>query len=407
MPKVSMHTANVVGPGAIPADRVTLTIAPAYAFVDGTTINWPVPVKVDLIDGEATIGGMETEYLGEPLVWAIRLDFYTARAQYPVSYPATKVFPEGASGIVEYADMIDVDPVSDIPGYGPSWAEQARLEAVAAGVSSTTATEQATIATTKATEVATLASSIATGSPYFMQPILTGGNINTARPTLPGGAAWPGPVIWSSQIGRPTNFLAGTDYWEAIAADPLPAVVYFSDDFARADGASLVTPVGSITPATTGTATPVIMSGALGFSAVTGTAYTTWDAAHADGVFKVKVGAVPSVANGPGVVFRFSSATNHFLLTRVSGTLVNWRLVKRIASATAVDVFVSSVPIAANDTFVITMNGNAVAITLNGAAFWSGTLTELATNTKHGVTENAASISGASTFDDISLTALA
>ena len=42
MAKVNLHIASLVGPGETPAERTTLTVAPAYAFVDGTAINWPV-----------------------------------------------------------------------------------------------------------------------------------------------------------------------------------------------------------------------------------------------------------------------------------------------------------------------------------------------------------------------------
>lgn len=134
MAKVNLHIASLVGPGETPAERTTLTVAPAYAFVDGTAINWPVPVTVNLTDGEGLISGMETEYLGEPLVWAFRLSFENGRGGVIGSYSATKTFPEDATGTVEYADMTDVDAIA-IPGYGPTWAEQAKADAEAAEVS--------------------------------------------------------------------------------------------------------------------------------------------------------------------------------------------------------------------------------------------------------------------------------
>ncbi|RFA14545.1 hypothetical protein B7R21_06260 [Subtercola boreus] len=48
-----------------------------------------------------------------------------------------------------------------------------------------------------------------------------GDSINTARPLTAAGGVWPGPVIWCSKIGRPTNMLAGTDFYFAISTDPL------------------------------------------------------------------------------------------------------------------------------------------------------------------------------------------
>jgi hypothetical protein len=212
-------------------------------------------------------------------------------------------------------------------------------------------------------------------------------------------------VIWVGSV-YPLNAVLG-DLVPDVEIPAEPAEVYFSDDYNRANGAPGPTPVGALTGTMSGTATAAIISNALAFTGITGTAYWFYETGHADGVFRAKVGAVPVGANGVSVVFRYGSATNHLMLVRVASATPNWRLIKRVGSATAVDVFVSSVPIAANDTFVITMNGTAIDIHLNGALFWAGTVADLVTNTKHGVSFNAAAEGGLITYDDLSLTALA
>jgi hypothetical protein len=226
-----------------------------------------------------------------------------------------------------------------------------------------------------------------------------GDNPNTPRPDTPNAVVWVGSVYFVEAILG--------DLVPDVEIPTAPATVYFSDDYNRANGAPGPTPVGALTGTMSGTATAAIIGNALAFTGVSGTAYWTYDAGHADGVFRAKVGAVPVGANGVSVAFRFASATSHLLLVRVASATPNWRLIKRVGSATAVDVFVSSVPIAANDSFVITMSGTAIDIELNGAPFWTGTVTDLVANTRHGVSFNAAAEGGLITYDNLSLTALA
>lgn len=222
---------------------------------------------------------------------------------------------------------------------------------------------------------------------------------STVRPDVGSNA-----VIWVGSV-YPLNAVVG-DLVPDVEIPVDPPTVYFSDNYNRANGAPGVTPTGGIALVVSGTATPAIYSNELGVSADTGTAYATYDAGHADGVFHIKLGARQSAA-GFGIPIRFASATNHLLLCRVSSGTQNWRLIKRVASTTAVDVYVSSSPITAGDTFEITLNGSAISITLNGVAWWSGTVTDHVSNTKFGTMWTAVDIAGATTFDDISLTALA
>lgn len=196
MVKVSMHLESKIGPGDVPAERTTLTVAPAYAFVDGTAINWPVPVTIDLTDGEGTVSNMETTYLGEPLVWAFRLSFENGRGGVIGSYSATKTFPEGATGTIEYSNMIDVDPVSDVPGYGPTWAEQARVDAGLAEAARDEAVQAAADAASFG--VAGWANSLAFA--YAGITRLPSGNIDTATITWPDGVTG----TWTTDTEDPT-----------------------------------------------------------------------------------------------------------------------------------------------------------------------------------------------------------
>lgn len=136
MVKASMHITNFVGAGvtAEQADlyRISVDVSPAFAFKDGSALNFSYPGTTEIINGSATIPNMETEYLGNPLPWAINVTIEPKAGGQSPTYRHLKTFPEGTieGATVEFVDMIDTEVVT-VPEFGPSWAEEARVAAVA------------------------------------------------------------------------------------------------------------------------------------------------------------------------------------------------------------------------------------------------------------------------------------
>lgn len=120
----SVHIQGVVGANTVlsaPA-RMFVKVAPAYRFVNGSTINWPDAVEFEMPGGEVTISGMEDTYQGDPLVWWFRIYRRDSLGNQVMLEEATKKFPTG-SGLAEYTAMLDVDPVV-IPEFGPTYLQQ-------------------------------------------------------------------------------------------------------------------------------------------------------------------------------------------------------------------------------------------------------------------------------------------
>lgn len=365
-----------VGEVGTGVERFKVEIAPAYQFQrSDLTVNWPVPATFTTDTGSISIPGLaESDVAADRVTWQIRVSFLDRRNQVVGGGQAvTFQFPTGGGSTVRFPDQVNlVDLVVD-PEYGPTWAAQAEA-----------ARDEAVAAAAQAAGAARI--------------VYHGSNNAVTRPVTANTVIWVGSVY-------PLNAILG-DLVPDVTIPVDPPDVLLSDDYNRADGAVGASPTGGLTLTVTGTATPAIVSNQLSASAATGTAYATYDVGVANGVFKIKLGNRQSAA-GFGIPIRFASTTNHLLLCRVSSGTQNWRLIKRVASTTAVDVYVSSAPMTAGDTFEITLNGTAISITLNGSAFWSGTVTDHATNTKFGTMFTSVDIAGATSFDNISFTELA
>ena len=425
-----------------------LEFALRYREVEDGAIRTTAPFSVSLADGQVDVPLSDT---GLAQCWQIRE--YGGIAGAAMHYVAV-------AGDANFADLAEVDPttLTPTPEALAGWTET--LESVAAaalvvteGVS--TATEKASTATTAAS-TATGAASAASGS--ASDAVAAAGDAGTAAAnaeaardaaTLAAGsvpslsqvndavavavaeygvigstivyhgatAATPRPatsnaVIWVGSV-YPLNAVLG-DLVPNVEIPAAPAVVYLSDDFNRADGAPGASPVGGITPSVIGTGTLSVLGNAIGWSVLaSGTDYVSWDTGQANGVYQITLTAKES-ANGMSVLFRHSSATNHLLLTRVASGTPNWRLVKRVGSATAVEVagptttpVAPVVPIAVNDLIKVTLNGSSVKVEINGAVFFNGTITDHVTNTRVGFAGTSPSAGGVTKFDNISFTALA
>jgi len=217
-------------------------------------------------------------------------------------------------------------------------------------------------------------------------------NASFTRPTTTASVLWVGSVT-------PSNIIANDLYFHSTALPP--PVTYLFDDYNRADGAPGATPTGAFTVATTGGAVAAIQGNALGFSTITAASYLTYTTGHRVARHKWVMGAAQSDATQT-IVFRFSSTTNHFLLARVSGTVKNYRLMKRIASVTPVEVAVTSTPIAAGDIIeVLDATDGTITILINSVQVYSGIQSELLTNTGIGLGGGAASANFATTINSL------
>ena len=132
-----MHITNFVGAGvtAEQADlyRISVDVSPAFTFKDGSAVNFSYPGTTEILNGTATIPNMETEYAGNPLPWAINVTIEPKAGGQSPTYRHLKTFPEGTveGAVVEFATMIDTQVVTT-PEFGPTWAEQARADAIVA-----------------------------------------------------------------------------------------------------------------------------------------------------------------------------------------------------------------------------------------------------------------------------------
>ncbi|MHD0300735.1 fibronectin type III domain-containing protein [Rhodococcus qingshengii] len=194
----------------------------------------------------------------------------------------------------------------------------------------------------------------------------------------------------------------GQSAWSStVSATPTTgsATVYWSDDFNRADAAVWGnTPVGGLAwtlHGGTGTPTASIVSnkGKLVGSSTNPVYYGVQDS-HADGVLRATLDAVDATPN-VSVYFRMGASTaDCFEIRRVSSTELRWRLIKNVGgvSTTLAISTVGTFPIQAGNVFEVTLNGTAVMVKIDGATLYSGTQTDLATNTKAGLTGTSDSV---------------
>lgn len=220
-------------------------------------------------------------------------------------------------------------------------------------------------------------------------------NIAVARPNFP-RVEWV-PAVGSEAIGAPQN-IANGDRLLKRTAIPIP-ITYLSDTFPT-DGAITPTTAGGKVWTVSGTGVPTIVAGAFGFDTITGPTYASVDPGFASKHTRI-VASKTEAAWGQGYLFRYSSATNHFGLFRQSGALPNWRLGKRVGSATLVEVAGASttpvapvIPITDNDVIdFYEYSDNRIKVVINGVTLYDGVQTDLAANTKiayYGSTNSAA-----------------
>jgi len=201
-------------------------------------------------------------------------------------------------------------------------------------------------------------------------------NANFARPATTASVLWVGSV-------NPANIIANDLYFHSTALPP--PQVYLFDDYNRADGAPGLTPTGGFAIATTGGSVVAIQGNALGFSTIPGTHYAYYITGHRVARHKWVLGASQSDALNT-LIFRFSSTTNHFLLARVSSTVRNYRFMKRVGSASPVEIAVTSVPMTAGDIIeVLDATDGTVTILINSVQVYSGIQSELLANTGIGI----------------------
>jgi len=222
-----------------------------------------------------------------------------------------------------------------------------------------------------------------------LRVVYHGATASFTRPTTTAAVLWIGSV-------SPSNIIANDLYFHSTALPP-PAT-YLLDDYNRADGAPGLTPTGAFAISTTSGAAMAIQSNALGFSTITGTAYGYYVTGHRVARHKFTLGAAQSDALYT-IVFRFSSTTNHFLLARVSSTVKNYRLMKRIGSVTAVEIAVTSTPMATGDVIeILDATDGTVTILINSVQVYSGIQSELLSNSGIGVGGGATSANFATTL---------
>ena len=225
-----------------------------------------------------------------------------------------------------------------------------------------------------------------------MRVVYHGATASYVRPTTTAAVLWIGSVT-------PSNIIANDLYFHSTALPP-PAT-YLSDDYNRADGAPGTTPTGAFTIATTGGAAVAIQANALGFSVITGTSDAYYITGQRVARHKFTIGAAQSDSLQT-IVFRFSSTTNHFLLARVSSTTRNYRLMKRVASASPVEIAVTSVPMAAGDVIeILDATDGTVTILINNVQVYSGIQSELLTNSGIGFGGGTTSVNYTTTINAI------
>ncbi|QDH47709.1 minor tail protein [Gordonia phage Mellie] len=197
-----------------------------------------------------------------------------------------------------------------------------------------------------------------------------GDDLSAARPS------YDGPMLWltSAETGLPTNAVAGDLVWR-YAAEPAGAIAV--DTFTRADGAlaGSLTEVGGFAWAHYGgTAVANVSGGKATYATQSAAGLDAFDAGVSDCHFRATMSAKGTDDTGY-FVFRMVDYDNRLTLARQSSTAHVWRLNKRIAGAQTA-VFTSTAPLADGDTFDIELNGTTITIELNGAPFWSGTISD-------------------------------
>ncbi|WP_066041878.1 hypothetical protein [Herbiconiux solani] len=200
MAKKSLLVKSVIGPG-VANKNTTVDVQPAYRFVDGTTINWPIAKTFKLENGQVTIDNVETTYDGDWLVWEFAFrDFDSVNRQIGDTRVELRTF-EGATGTpVDYSTMKETQPVQP-PEYGPTYADQA-LEAAQDALASA---QEALEAAQRAEAAAVAAAAVGTSS-----DAQTANNVGTGALTK---------AALGSAVGTPNRggYMA-TEYAEMLVA---------------------------------------------------------------------------------------------------------------------------------------------------------------------------------------------
>lgn len=197
--KRKLTATNLIGPGVAPVDRAYLEVAPAYPFDDGSATNWDIPVRINLVDGAIPTVDQplleDTNDLGGPMTWNIRVVFEDARAKFIGGSRQVAFQLPAGTGDVDYTDLIPAEIVEP-PEYGPTYLAQtleARDETLSAAADAETAAANAA-----AFGIAGWANSLAFA--YAGITRLASGNINTATITWPDGVTG----TWATDTEDPT-----------------------------------------------------------------------------------------------------------------------------------------------------------------------------------------------------------
>lgn len=177
-----------------------------------------------------------------------------------------------------------------------------------------------------------------------------GDNLGASRPA--GYEAL--PVNWYTTVvgGTPTNVIAG-DEITVYEASAIVDLLVASDDFNRADGPMGVTPVGLLTWTRFATADGDIAIESNTASVSGGTSGNAFRVVTAPTPRILTVCTVANQVTAYGAMtFRFQDIQNYFVLARVSSTVQQYRLIKRIANVST-DVKVSTIPMATGDVISI------------------------------------------------------
>lgn len=223
-----------------------------------------------------------------------------------------------------------------------------------------------------------------------------GTNPSYARPPVEGRVAWIGTVV-------PTNRISGDIVFIA-EETPIVPVLRWSDDFNRAN----VTPLGTTSvgsKAWVESSAWQVIGNQAASTAASGVRYATVDDGLADGTLRAKLTAQGADHVG-GIVFRYVDVNNQIVLAaRVSASDFHYRIIKRVAG-TLTQVAVLPNLSADGDELEVTMSGTTIMVKINGAIAWSGTITEHATATKHGLYHGSGSTND-QRMDDASFWTLA
>lgn len=176
-----------------------------------------------------------------------------------------------------------------------------------------------------------------------------------------------------------------------------------ADNFVRADGPVDVASIGSRRrPWVTGVGASwaVVSNGARPSATSPNRQIITVDAGISDG--KVSAGISFSISSsvGSGLVFRYVDP-NNFLAILWRSSPDGWSLCKVVEGVSTV-LRSSGVVAAAGDRLGVTLNGTAVAWTVNGVAQAGETVPEFVTATKHGLAALLTASSGLK-FSDFSV----